>query len=178
MGTPATIDALGQVAQQLLDGALAALDLTTASRPELAYLSYFQPSLDSQCDQAVVYCAGIAEEQTNPGSPAPVTGKRAVHGRVNLATLQLLVARCIATGKTSNSGVYSPPSPTQIGADAVTVMQDGWALWVNLAQQIRDGELFTACGDIHFDGIAPLAGEGGLAGWVGTFRVAVDGFTT
>jgi len=106
-----------------------------------------------------------------------VTGKRAAHGRVNLPILQLLVARCVATGATSQAGVYRPPTPATITADALKVMQDGWALWVNLAQQIRAGSLFTRCGDTHFTGFSPLAGQGGLAGWVGTFAVAVDGFT-
>jgi hypothetical protein len=176
--TAATVDALGDAAQELLDAALRALALTSAGAPALNYLSYFLPSLDSQCDQAVVYCAGIGEEATQPSSPAPVTGKRAVHGRINLPTLQLLVARCVATGSTNKAGtVYTPPSPAVIGADALKVMQDGWVLWVNLAQQIRTDEWRSRCGDTHFTGFSPLAGQGGLAGWVATFAVALDGFT-
>lgn len=171
-----TVDTLGQAAQDLLDGALLALDLTDAGRPGIAFVDYHLPALDAQCDQAIVYCAGIGEETTTPIAPVPVTGKRAVHGRINLVSLQLLVARCVAT-EADTGGGYQPPDPDQLNADGLKVMQDGWALWVNLAQQIRDGDLFSRCGDIHFTGLAPLAGRGGLAGWVQTFHVALDGFT-
>lgn len=170
-----TVDTLGDTAQDLLDAAEAALALTHAGTPGVASLAYHLPSLDSQCDQLWVYCAGIGEEVTAPISPVPVTGKRAVHGRVNLPTLTILVARCVHTGSGSAAN-YQPPTPSEIAADARTVMQDGWVLWVNLAQQIRDGSLFSRCGDVHFTGFAPLAGQGGLAGWVGTFHVGLDGF--
>jgi hypothetical protein len=170
--TPATVDALGDAAQDILDGVLRALALTDAGAPARSFLAPFLPALDSTCDQVIAYCAGIGEESTSPSSPAPVTGKRAVHGRINLPTLQVLVGRCVKTGTGKQ-----PPTPTELTADARKVIQDGWALWVNLAQQIRDGELFTRCGDIHFDGVAPLASQGGVAGWVASFRVALDGFT-
>lgn len=173
--TASTVNALGEAAQDILDAVLRALDLTTAGPPALHYLAPFLPALDSQCDQVIGYCAGIGEELTAPSSPAPVTGKRAVHGRVNLPQLHVLVGRCVATGTTTKT-TYTPPSPEQMTANALKVMEDGWALWVNLAQQIRDGELFTRCGDIHFLGVQPLASQGGVAGWTAVFAVALDGF--
>jgi hypothetical protein len=172
----ATVHALEEAAQALLDASVAALALTDAGAPGIAHLTYFLPVLDKQCDQVVVYCAGIGEEATNPLAPPPVTGKRATLGRVNLPSLQVLVARCVATGQTNCAGTYLPPTDEQLTADGVKVMQDGWALWVNLAQQIRDDEWRTRCGDTHFAGLAPLAGQGGLAGWVGSFHISLDGF--
>lgn len=171
-----TLDALGNTAQALLDASIAALNLTDAKAPTIAHLAPSLPALDRQCDQLIVYYAGIGEEGTQPLGPPPVTGKRAVRGRVNLPTLQVLAVRCIATAKQSKSGSWTFPTDEQQTADALKTMQDAWALWVNLAQQIRDDAWRSRCGDTHFAGVVPFAAQGGLAGSVATFHLELDGF--
>jgi hypothetical protein len=167
--TVSTVDTLGDYGQELLDACLAALATTDAGAPAYRCLSPGLPAFD--CPEGVwVWVGGIGEEATQPGSPAPVTGRRTQFGQLILATLLVSVTRCIPES--------SPLPPVDV-LQAVyrQVNQDVWAIWNHLFHLIREGQIFDgACSINHFDVGAPLATSGGSAGWTFQVRPQINGY--
>lgn len=94
--------------------------------------------------------------------------------RVNLPTLNLMVARCTPTTKSNGD----PPSSAEQAEVARQVYADGWALWVELSRAVRQNLLFNRCKEVSMDSWVPLDPEGGCAGSLFTLRVNLGGFTS
>jgi hypothetical protein len=163
------VDTLGEYGHELLTACAEALATTTAGAP--AYQS-FSPGLPAfDCPEGLwVHVAGLGEENTQPGTPAPVTGLRTRFGQLILATLIVTITRCAPTGDPI-------PSADAIAAVADQTSQDVWAIWNHLYALIRDGSIFGGkCSLDHFDGAAPLAISGESAGWTFQLRPQIDGY--
>jgi hypothetical protein len=162
-------DTLGDYGQQLLDACVDALQTTAAGPPDYRCLSPGLPALD--CPEGLwVHIAGLTEENTQPGSPAPVTGKRTQFGQLILAVLIVTVTRCIPE-------TQPIPSAATLGEVYLKTSQDMWAIWNHLYQLIRAGQIFGGkCSIDHFDLGAPLGISGGSAGWTFQVRPQIDGY--
>lgn len=166
-----TVTSLGDALQELLDAGLAALATTGKGVPDIHYVSAGVPPADFGCDQLIAFANLIGEEATQPGSPTPAPGRRHGRGRVNLPTMNLMVARCWSV-----KPPISEASIPGLNADGLAHAEDGWALWNGVTAAIRDNTLFGGrCDDIHFDGLRALDPKGGLYGWILTLRPSLDG---
>ncbi len=164
-----TVSTLFDLAVDLLAAGDEALATTEAGPPEKSYISPGIPTFDGLCDTLVVYGATLTEESTAPLNPAPSTGWRHRRGRINLAGLTIVSARC---GSTKAS-----PSPLELTADAKKSLEDGWAIWNIVTQKIADGSLFGgACADVHYDGGLSLTPQAGLVLWQMSLRVEIGGY--
>jgi hypothetical protein len=163
------LNTLGLYGQELLDACVAALDTTDAGAPDYRCLSPGLPAID--CPEGLwVHIAGLAEENTQPGTPSPVTGRRTRFGQLILATLIVTATRCMP-------GDQTIPSAADLGAVYTKTSQDMWAIWNHLYRLIRDGQIFDGnCSVNHFDVGAPLGISGGSAGWTFQVRPQIDGY--
>lgn len=168
--TPSTVDTLGEYGHELLDACVAALDTTAAGVPDYTCLSPGLPAFD--CPEGLwVWVGGIGEENTQPGSPAPITGRRTQFGQIILATLLVSVTRCMP-------GEQPIPTADEISAVYRKVNQDVWAIWNHIFHLISTGGIFDGkCSINHFDVGAPLAISGGSAGWTFQVRPQINGYT-
>jgi hypothetical protein len=85
------------------------------------------------------------------------------------------IFRCVPGPVQSKLG-FEPPSAVELEAAAEQINADGWALWNHLLNRIRAGLLFDLCREVFFEGGRELTPQGGCAGWVFGFRVALDGY--
>jgi len=162
---------LFDLAEVLLDAATEALDTIPTYEPGLAgaparsFVTYGTPALDC-CNQLTVHVAAVAEDPLSPSGPA--SGQRArFDARKNSVTLVLTVTRCVPT--------EIPPPVDEVEAASRQTLADAWALWNNLWNQIRAGDLLTLCSDSRPD-LRPLQPSGGCAGWVMAYRVWLEGY--
>ena len=173
-----TAASLGLIASELLTVATDALADTVGGPVALSFLSPGLPSLDTMCDQVIVWSPALGEEQTSPLSPTPATGMRRRNGWLNLATLSILTARCVNVGDVGAGG-YQTPTVTALDSDALKVMEDGWALWnaVNTAF-VQDGLFDGTCKELRILSTTALDPRGGLAGWTMVVQVELAGYRT
>jgi hypothetical protein len=165
-----TVSTLFDLAVDLLQAADDALATTEAGPPAKSYISPGIPTFDGLCDTLVVYGASLTEESTSPLNPPPSPGWRHRRGRINLAGLTVVSARC---GSTSPS-----PTAAALTADAKKSLEDGWAIWNVITQKIRNDDLFGgACSDVHYDGGLSLTPQAGLVLWQMTLRIEIGGYT-
>jgi hypothetical protein len=155
----ASVDALDTI-PSLAPGLLGA--------PERAFVSAGTPALDC-CNQLTVNAAPIAEAPTAPLEMG--SGTRHQQGlRKNYVGFQITITRCgPPTGDL-------PPSADELEAVAEQCNADAWALWNYLWNEERSGALFTICGGVFNDRLAPLTPSGGCYGWVFSFRGEVEGY--
>lgn len=173
---PSDASTLTEQAEALLDVAYNAMSATVGGPPALKYISPGLPALDYQCDQVAVWAAGIGDEQAGALSPQPVVGQRRRLAWVNLCTLNVLMGRCIHTGKSTSKG-YTPPLESELGEDGGKVMEDAWALWNAVSTAIVQDDLFGGvCQDIKLLSMTPLTPQGGVAGWVLTLSFQLPGY--
>ena len=158
----------------LLEAASDALDTIPGSAPELAgaperkFVSAGTPVLDC-CDQLTVHVGPIVEDPLSPSSPG--SGQRARFGaRKNQVLLTVTIGRCMDL-----SALPTPPPVATLEADAEQHNADGWALWNQLWNMVRSGELFTLCSDSKPE-LRPLAPAGGCSGWTMAYRVWIEGY--
>lgn len=166
------VNTLFEMAVELLSVCDDALATTDAGRPAKSYISPGVPTLDGLCDTLIVYGATLTEEATSPFNPAPSPGWRHRRGRINLAGLTVVSARC---GSTAAS-----PTALALTADAKKSIDDGWAIWNVVTQRLadRDDPLFDGqCTDIHFDPGLSLTPQAGLVLWQMSFRIEIGGYT-
>ena len=162
---------LYDAANELLVACQTVLATTAAGSPDRAYVSPGVPAFE--CDQLTVHAPLLGEEFTSPLNPAAASGHRDRYQRVNLATLVVTLVRCAPTSQDGGKAAETP----DLDALAVTLLTDGWALWNGIMQLIREGVLFSACREKHFDSAAALPLQGNVGGWTLTFRIHIPGFT-
>jgi hypothetical protein len=170
MAGPGDLHAL---AVEVLDAAAGSLDTIPNHEPHLLgaptrqFVSPGTPVHDC-CDQLCVYVAPqIGEGDTTPGGMG--AGKRFKLGRINHVAASISITRCIPTD-------LEPPADSLTDA-AEQLNADAWALWNDLYNQIRSGELLTLCQEVFFDGITPISPSGGCAGWLVLLRIELGGYS-
>lgn len=171
---PGDLDAL---AHELLDACIEALDTipdydaTLEGAPDRSFVTAGDPAADC-CPQLTVHVRDIFEAPTEPGGLG--SGRRASYGRINHIGLTMTLFRCVPVG--SGDIDYQPPSADELEAAAIQINADGWALWNHLYNMIRDEQLFALCRGVFWEGMRALPPQGACAGWVMTFRIALDGY--
>lgn len=165
-----TAASLGELAQELLTASEQIIADTSGGPVALSFLAPSIPTLDHGCDQIIVWCSGIPEEQTSPLTPIPQTGMRRRVGWLNLVNLNVWVARCLDVRRV-------PVPPATSTEDAEKVMEDGWALINGLSSAFMAGDLFDGtCRELRFLSMVPLNSEGGMGGWALTVQVELGGY--
>lgn len=140
--------------------------------PDLRFITPGLPAVDC-CPAIWAYSGLIAEASTSPARAAlDPLHRSGAFPRINLPTLNIMVARCTPT----MSATGEPPSSLEQAAVARQVYADGWALWVELSRAVRDNLLFNRCKELSTDSWVPLDPEGGCAGSLFTLRVNLGGF--
>ncbi len=161
------------ISLQVLDASVDALntipDLSPGllGAPERAFVGSGTPALDC-CNQLTVNAAPIAEAPTRPLEMGAGT-RHQQQFRKNYVGFAITISRC------QNYTDY-PPTPDQQQAVAEQTYADAWALWNYLWNEERSGALFTICGGVFNDRIAPMTPSGGCSGWVFSFRAEVEGY--
>ena len=169
-----TVSTLFDLAEELLTVCEDALATTEAGPPTVTYISPGVPTFDYLCDTLVVYGATLTEDSTSPLNPPPSTGWRHRRGRINLAGLTVVSARCGPTDASRNAADMA----TRLTAAAKKSLEDGWAIWNVVTQRIKDGSLFGGpCADVHYDGGLSLTPQAGLTLWQMTLRVEIGGYS-
>lgn len=169
--TPSTNATLHEYAEDVLDVVAAALATTAGGAIDRAYVSPGLPAVD--CEQVTVTAVGLSKDATAPGNPPPATGHRHRLGSINLASFAVTIVRdCIPVAGPRGA----PPSTDALDDSALVVNEDVWAVWNALEHAKAAGELLGgACRELYLDNAAPLATSGQMAGWLISFRAAVDG---
>lgn len=173
--------ALHDAALELLTVAVDALAGTDAGAPDRQYVSPGPPAFD--CEQVTVHAGAIGDAQTAPLAPALAPAMRdATTGHVFLATLVVTAIRCTPALAGPDGSTF--PAPADLQASALVTQTDAWAIW-NRIVQLRNEKPCALFGrsdgrprDLYYDGCAPVATMGGLAGWSIQLRVQLDGHRT
>ena len=165
---PGDLDAL---AHDLLDAAVEALDTIPTFEPGLAgaparsFVSPGVPAFDC-CDQLTVDVRPITENPLSPSGPG--SGQRArFQARHNEVVLVITITRCVPTGP--------EPLTTDLEDAAAQTNADAWALWNDLWNQVRSGDLFRLCSDSR-PALRPVQPSGGCAGWTMAYQVELEGY--
>lgn len=164
---PTSLQQLTIVAQAVLDSTVAILNTTTAMAPTSQFLTPSTPAFD--CEFVAVQVARLGEETTSPLTTAMIPGNRDRFGNVILATYILYVVRCAPEMMGAN-----PPTDAAKTASAVTVQEDGWAIWNGWREE--QSFIFDDCTGVHFDGGVPIQEEGGFVGWTFQLRSMIEGY--
>lgn len=157
----------------VLDAAVDALDTIPSlapgllGAPERAFVSPGTPALDC-CNQLTVNAAPIAEAPTAPLEMGAGT-RHQQSFRKNYVGFTITITRCGPDGDI-------PYAASALEAVAEQTNADAWALWNYLWNSERSGALFTICGGVFNDRLAPLTPSGGCYGWVFSFRAEVEGY--
>ena len=179
MPGPSTVDTTFELATGLLEACEDAVAATVGGPIDRSFVTFAHPVLDCEVDQLTVHIATIAFENTQPTVPPPAPGHRSSKrfGSLILVTYYVTVARCVTVTR-DNGNVIVPPTPAELADDAQRLNQDAWSIWNTVTNRIAAGELFQgACKAAYLDGMMPLAGSGGMAGWTWQIRAAIDGYT-
>lgn len=135
--------------------------------PERAFICSGSPAFDC-CDQLAVNAAPIMEAPTVPLEMG--AGTRHQQGfRKNYVGFVITITRC------TNYADVIPTTAEQL-AVAEQTYADAWALWNYLWNEERSGALFTICGGVFNDRLAPITPSGNCTGWVFSFRAEIQGY--
>lgn len=172
MSAPSLYD----LAKELLDFCVVALDELPAGAPARRYVAVGLPALD--CEQLTVHAFQVGEADTAPRETTMDLLRRGhPYARLNLAFLVITIARECYPGPTAmNMQVPEPPTVVDLVAASETIYADGWQLWNAVPTALRDGALFSACRFVGWQPMQPLGPEGGMAGWTMPIQVQIDGF--
>jgi hypothetical protein len=160
---------------ELLNASIAALDTIPSlapgllGAPERAFVSAGTPALDC-CNQITVNAAPIAEAPTQPLEMGAGT-RHQQQFRKNYVGFNVTITRC-------GDWTDLPPPVGPLQAVAEQTNADAWALWNYLWNLARSGGIFTICGGVYFDRLAPLTPSGGCSGWVLSMRAEMEGYET
>ena len=160
--------------QAVLDAAIDALDTIPSlapgllGAPERAFICSGTPALDC-CNQLTVNAAPIGEAPTRPLEMGAGT-RHQQQFRKNYVGFSITITRC---GPASGDII---PTVAEATAVAEQTNADAWALWNYLWNEERSGALFTICGGVFNDRLAPLTPSGNCYGWVFSFRAEVEGY--
>jgi hypothetical protein len=166
---------LETLADDLLQASIDALDTVPVAipgllgAPERSFISPHLPALDC-CDQLTVHVPAIVEADTVPGGLGKGTRHRM--SRMNHVALTVTITRCVPI----IDGAGNLPALAELTAASEQLLADGWALWNHVWNLVRAKQLFSYCGEVHWDGLRPLGPEGGCAGWTLAFTVSLDGY--
>lgn len=156
------------LAEELLEASIDALDTIPliasglGGSPARSFVSPGIPALDC-CDQLAVHVQGVSE------IPVGSSQTHKAGARHNVVTLVVTITRC-------HSLDVVPPPVATLQATAAQMDADGWALWNELWNQMRSGDLLTLCDEVFWDGLRALTPSGGCGGWVLTLRAAYEGY--
>ena len=168
--TASTVDTLGQYAAQVLAVAEDALSTTNAGVPDRTFLTAWPPAFDC-CPFLAVATLPLREAPTSPLAPPEEQALRTRFGNVILAQYTIWAVRCAA--QTPPGGDF--PRTQDITEVALTVLQDGWALWNGIRHAHEDGDLFDGCLGVHFDGAVSIPEQGGCVGVQMQIRASIPG---
>lgn len=138
--------------------------------PERAYINNGQPAFDC-CDQLVVASAPIRQAPTQPLEMGAGTRHQQYFWK-NYVGWTVWITRCGPTGDVI-------PTAEELTAVSEQTYADAWALWNYLTNRAADRSdpLFTICGGVYFDTMAPVTPQGGCYGWQLQIRAELEGFT-
>lgn len=162
---------LHSLAEEFLEACVEALDTVPTyapalgGAPERSFVTYAPPVADC-CPQLTVHTGTISEGATAPGTPT------ASHTWINRVPLVATVFRCVPVVDPPNL-----PTPAEQAEAAEQIHADRWALQNYLHYLIAEGLLFDKCGDVIWNGPAPLTPSGGCGGTLLTITVSYPGYT-
>lgn len=168
---------LYDLAKELLDFCVVALDELPAGAPDRRYVAFGLPAID--CEQLTVHTFQMGEASTVPQESVMDTFRRAnPYPRLNIDYLVVTIVRDCYPGPTLGSTPTTPDVDDLVAASQV-LYADGWQIWNAVKAGIEDGELFTraGCRFIGWQPMQPLGPEGNTAGWTFPLLVQLDGFT-
>jgi hypothetical protein len=170
---PPSVDDVSGVVAAFLQAAQQALALTAAGTPGRVYASAGRPAFDC-CGQLTAWASFLAEGDTQSGAGGLAGSKKARIGKYPVITVTIQATRCAAlpTGRPPDQ---APPTPAALQAVAAQTNEDVWALYLYIAQDLRDGDLHEACGGSWFDGATPINEQGGCVGWELVYRYPIPG---
>ena len=164
-------DTLWQYAEDVLATAETALGGTSGGVPELVYTDAGTAPAYDCCPALIVHIPALGEAPTSPNVPIEATARRPVIAGMILATYVVTILRCSAPmGANGNA-----PSAAEKIAVARETQEDVWVVWNALRQAVRDGDIFTTCEGVHFDGARPVPDQGQCVGWTITIRAMIPG---
>lgn len=172
----AMIDDLNVVSAAFLDAATAALDLTPTGAPGRRFVSPGEPALDC-CGQLTVWIQDISEVGFQGGSGALAPSKRTLRGSMPSIAIFVQATRCSAAVMAWDAKANELPSAALLQQDAEMIDQDGWALRLHMADEIRNGELSRICFGVEMLGGVKLTPQGECIGWTFSFRYPIEGGT-
>lgn len=168
---------LYDLAAELLDFCVVALDELPAGAPDRAYVAFGLPAID--CEQLTVHAFQVSEASTVPQETQMDVFRRAnPYPRVNLVYLVITIVRDCYPGPTLGQTATTPDVDDLVAASQV-LYADGWQLWNAIKAGLDDGALFTreGCRFVGWQPMQPLGPEGNTAGWTFPLQVQLDGFT-
>ncbi len=74
-----------------------------------------------------------------------------------------------------SGGKLTPPAPAVQQADAQVIDEDGWALWLGMADALKHGELHEVCSGAERLSAQKMIPQGECAGWVFVYRYPIEG---
>lgn len=156
--------------EELLDACIEALDTIPGYIPALdgaptrAFVAPGRPAADC-CPQLTVNSVGITDDQLG----ALVPGRSYMTTRQNQVTLAVTLFRCAPSEQPI-------PAVAELTAVATQHEADGWALWNHLFSLVRQGMLFSQCGEVKWGVLSALVPEGGCVGWFWPCEISLDGY--
>lgn len=160
--------------EALLEASIAALDEIPSfspalvGAPERTFISNGQPAFD--CDFLAVASAPTREAPTQPLEMGASTRHQQFFWKYYVGWT-IWIVRCFGTADVI-------PTPSELTAISEQTYADMWALWNYLHNMAanRSDPLFTICGGVYFDTIAPITPQGGMYGWQFSLRAEMEGF--
>lgn len=168
-----TATSLYDLAKELLDFCVVALDELAAGAPARRYVAFGLPALDCEQLTTHVFQVGEAAGADPAGTPMDRFRHGAPYPRLNLAFIVITCVRDCVPGPTGNS---TAPSVADLDGSAQELYADGWQLWNAVPQGIRDGALFDGCRFVAWEPMQPLGPEGYIAGWTMPLQVELPGY--
>lgn len=164
----AETEVLLQAAVEALDE-IPTFDPALGGAPDRTFVSNGTPAFDC-CDFLAVASAPIREAPTQPLEMGAGT-RHQQEFRKNYAGWTVWIIRCGPTGDVI-------PTTDELNAVSEQTYADAWALWNFLWNRARDRSdpLFSICGGVYFDTIAPITPAGGCYGWSLSIRAEIEGF--
>ncbi len=169
----ASVSDVFDIAAAFLDAAVTALEQTAAGPPDRQFVAPGEPALDC-CGQLAVWTQSISEVPLSAPGGALARAKQINRGNALTVNLAVQVTRCIAVSRVVG-GKPIPPSPAQQQADAQTIDEDGWALWLGMAYALKHGSLHEICSGAERVGAQKMTPQGECAGWIFGFRYPIEG---
>lgn len=165
---------LFSVTEDLLQASIEALDMIPSFDPALGgapdrtFIANGQPAFD--CDMLAVSSNPIRQAPNPPLEQGAGTRHQQFFWK-NLAGWTVWIIRCGPTAEII-------PTEAEMTAISEQTYADAWALWNYLSNRAADRSdpLFSICGGVYFDTIAPITPQGGMYGWQLTIRAEVEGF--